>query len=90
MVDQLGGIDSALDYARNAAGIGIDDPYSIQPWPKPKDPWEKLLEDFSGAPFASMARLEAALGAWLLLAEELDRKPGSAVLLDRRLEPLSR
>ena len=90
LVDQLGGIDSALDYARNAAGIGIDDPYSIQPWPKPKDPWEKLLEDFSGAPFASMARLEAALGAWLLLAEELDRKPGSAVLLDRRLEPLSR
>ncbi len=86
LVDSLGGVESAIDLARAESDIGPGEPYAVTPWPEKGDPWKELLESFSSAPFASLARLESALGVWLLLAEEMNRDPRSTLLLDRRLQ----
>jgi protease-4 len=86
LVDALGGVETAVGLARTAAGIDPNATIDLRPWPEPEDPWKKLFENFSNAPFASLARIEAALGAWVQLAEEMNREPRSTLLLDRRLE----
>jgi protease-4 len=86
LVDTLGGLDTAIDIARSESDIPPGADFAVVPWPEEKDPWAQLFEDFSGAPFASLARIEAALGVWLLLAEDLQRDPRSTLLLDRRFE----
>jgi protease-4 len=90
LVDALGGVETAVSLARTAAGIDPNASIDLKPWPEPEDPWEKLFEGSSKTPFASLARLEAALGTWLLLAEEMNREPRSTLLLDRRLEHLEK
>ena len=86
LVDRLGGVDTAIQLARGESDIGPDETFELKAWPEQKDPWRSLLEDLGGTPFATLARLEAALGTWLLLAEEIERDPRSAVLLDRRFQ----
>lgn len=45
LVDELGGLDRALELAAEAAGL---EEYRIQEIPKMKDPFQRLLEDLGG------------------------------------------
>ena len=59
LVDTLGGLDKAIEVAKEKAGIDADDEVQLVVYPEPKSFYE-LVSEFSGA------RGEAAAGAWLL------------------------
>jgi protease-4 len=59
LVDALGGLDRAIELAKEKAGIDADDEVQLVVYPEPKSFYE-LVTEFSGA------RREAAAGAWLL------------------------
>src|SRR5690606_13228577 len=44
LVDEIGGINEALEYAKNT--VGIED-FKLVNYPKEKNPFEKFLEEFS-------------------------------------------
>jgi protease-4 len=48
LVDQLGGLDTALRVAREEAGIPADTGVRLVFFPKPKHLWETLLEHLTG------------------------------------------
>ena len=48
LVDELAGLDAAIDHAAGLADLGDADDYSVGHYPKMKPPLEKLLEDFVG------------------------------------------
>ena len=58
LVDALGGLDKAIDVAKEKAGIDPDDEVQLVVYPEPKSFYE-LVTEFSGA------RAEAAVGTWL-------------------------
>lgn len=43
LVDQIGGVQDAIDYAAEQAGL--DDDYELASYPKRKDKWEQILAD---------------------------------------------
>jgi protease IV len=45
LVDEIGGIDKAIDIAKNLAKL---DDYKTEDYPKRKDPFEELIEELSG------------------------------------------
>ena len=59
LVDALGGLDKAIEVAKEKAGIDADDEVQLVVYPEPKSFYE-LVSEFSGA------RAEAAAGARLL------------------------
>jgi protease-4 len=43
LVDALGGLDVALDLAREELGLEADDPVRLKRFPRPRSPWELLF-----------------------------------------------
>ena len=58
LVDALGGLETAIDIAKEKAGIDADDSVQLVVYPAPKTFYE-LVSDFSGA------RQQASISAWL-------------------------
>jgi protease-4 len=68
-VDELGGMDKALDLAAEMAGISS---YRIKSLPRYKSGLERLMDDLGGTQMGSDGWIEAELGAeWLQTLREL-------------------
>jgi protease-4 len=65
LVDEVGGYDVALKLAKQAAKIPEAEDVRLEVYPRPKKPFEKLLE---GPPESSE---KAAVAAWIRLSEAL-------------------
>ena len=48
LVDQLGGLDVAVDLAKDAAHIARDQPIVLRPYPEPRSPIEQIMAGLSG------------------------------------------
>jgi protease-4 len=69
LVDELGGMDKALDLAAEMAGISS---YRIKSLPRYKSGLERLMDDLGGTQMGSDGWIEAELGAdWLQTLREL-------------------
>jgi len=44
LVDEIGGLNSAIDYAKEAAGL---EDYKLKAYPEKKDPFEQIMEELS-------------------------------------------
>jgi protease-4 len=62
LVDALGGLDTAVDLAREAAGIPAEDPVRIKVFPRKKTPLEAFLDP---GPASSHEQVYQSLGAIL-------------------------
>lgn len=83
LVDELGGYTVAIARAREAAGIDAEAPVRLEPYPKPKPPFEQLLGSLMGSSLldqqaqvrlALLARIAAVLEP---VAEVLEPLAGS-------------
>jgi protease-4 len=66
LVDKLGGLDTALVLARQAAGLGADAEITVRQFPAPRPAWQRALEVLRGrteaeVPSATAARLAPLL-----------------------------
>ena len=61
LVDALGGLETAIDIAKEKAGIDADDSVQLVVYPAPKTFYE-LVSEFSGA------RQQASMSAWLTMS----------------------
>ena len=48
LVDALGGLDVAVDLAKQAAHIAADQPVTLRPYPQPRSPIQQILAGVSG------------------------------------------
>ncbi|HLZ64733.1 MAG TPA: signal peptide peptidase SppA [Aliidongia sp.] len=48
LVDALGGLDVAVDLAKDAAHIAADQPIVLRPYPRPRSPVEQIVAGLSG------------------------------------------
>jgi len=48
LVDALGGLDVAVDLAKEAAHIAADQPVTLRPYPQPRSPIQQILAGLSG------------------------------------------
>ena len=48
LVDELGGLDVAVNLAKAAAHIAVDQPIVLRPYPRPRSPIEQLMAGLSG------------------------------------------
>ena len=69
LVDELGGLDRALEIAVARAGV---EGYTRMDYPAKKSAWEQLME-FSPADYVKARVLQGGVGQWLREAETLDR-----------------
>ena len=69
MVDELGGLDRALEIAVARAGV---EGYTRMDYPAKKSAWEQLME-FSPADYVKARVLQGWAGQWLREVETLDR-----------------
>jgi len=81
LVDALGGMQTALAMAKEAAGLQADDEVPLLLLPEPADPWQSLLDGLFSAGFDAAAMVRLARNFELLrdaaapvsgLAERLD------------------
>ena len=63
LVDELGGMNTAIEIARAAAKIRPDEKIGVIYYPKKKSLSEKIGELLNSAPMASVSRLKSVLGA---------------------------
>jgi len=86
LIDQLGGLDDAIDYAKVAVGLESDDPVWLVPFPPPKDPLEAIIEllDQGALPLGMGVIMEYSfkLGNWIQPLLDVGRiySSGSGVL----------
>jgi protease-4 len=82
LVDELGGLDRAIDIAKERAGIDAEDEVELVVYPPRRSLYEALTEQFG-----------TRLGAWSLLADRAERQAIAALTaparLFRRGEPLA-
>ena len=82
LVDELGGLDRAIDIAKERAGIDAGDEVELVVYPPRRSLYEALTEQFG-----------TRLGAWSLLADRAERQAIAALTaparLFRRGEPLA-
>ncbi len=74
LIDELGGLDVALELAREAAGLEVDAEVKLRRYPKPKSPLESFLDkgpSSSGTAVAAMARALEAIQPAARLAARL-------------------
>ena len=69
LVDELGGLDRALEIAVARAGV---EGYTRMDYPAKKSAWEQLME-FSPADYVKARVLQGGVGQWLRGVETLDR-----------------
>ena len=69
LVDELGGLDRALEIAVACAGV---EGYTRMDYPAKKSAWEQLME-FSPADYVKARVLQGGVGQWLRGVETLDR-----------------
>ena len=69
LVDELGGLDRALEIAVARAGV---EGYTRMDYPAKKSAWEQLM-DFSPAGYVKARLLQGGAGQWLRGMESLDR-----------------
>jgi ClpP class serine protease len=75
LVDQLGGLDTAVALARKAAGITADEPVSLVAFPPPKtlaDSLRELLAESGEIPFQGRGSLVDAEVMWRMARMALD------------------
>jgi protease IV len=60
LVDELGGFARALDLARDAIGVAADRPVELRVYPRPRSPFEEVLDLMRGRSIGL-----DAFGAWL-------------------------
>lgn len=74
LVDEFGGLQDAIDYAANKAGI---QDYDLLELPKKSDPFEKFMKDFSGSARAQVATWVLGDDAkWLKKMDEIKQMEG--------------
>jgi protease IV len=73
LVDALGGLETAIDIAKEKAGIDADDSVQLVVYPAPKTFYE-LVSEFSGA------RQQASMSAWLTMSLSAGEREALRVL----------
>ncbi len=86
LVDELGGLDRALELAREAAGISADEPVRVKLFPKKKTLLEALLDQ---GPSSSHEQVFQALGSVLVKVRPVFRAAETLGILDDRTGTLS-
>jgi protease-4 len=86
LVDELGGLDRALELAREAAGIPADEPVRVKLFPKKKTVLEALLDK---GPSSSHEQVFQALGSVLVRVRPVVRAAETLGILDDRTRTLS-
>ncbi len=84
LVDGIGGLDDAINIAAEKAGLTE---YSLKDYPKQKDPFEKLMEEFGGKTqtYFMKAKLGTYYAAWEKIIE-LEKMKGVQARLPFELE----
>ncbi|MGE0152364.1 MAG: signal peptide peptidase SppA [Reyranellaceae bacterium] len=73
LVDELGGLMLAIDYAKAAAGIETTASITLKPLPEPEDPLDRLIDRFfGGGSSQEQAALRQALGGIARIGSELN------------------
>jgi protease-4 len=81
LVDALGGLDTAVGLAKDAAKIGATQPVTLRPYPQPKTPLQQVLAGLNGD--------DDETGAGSVVGTSLGRLAALAPLL-RQLDVVSR
>ncbi len=80
LVDELGGLDDALQYLKEQAGIKPEDKFAMEAYPKPKPLQEKIAELLSSSPLASLELTAQKLGLDVGALNMLQRLQYDAVM----------
>jgi hypothetical protein len=79
LVDALGGMETAMDQARELLGLDSDAPIRLKRFPRPKTQWEMLFS-LTGSRQALMVRTLAAFQPTMRALQQLGWMDQSGVL----------
>ncbi len=80
LIDELGGLDDALQYLKEQAGIKPEDKFAMEVYPKPRPLQEKIAELLSSSPLASIKLTAQKLGLDVKAVNMLQRLQYDAVM----------
>ncbi len=84
LVDALGGLSTAIDLAKEAAGVPPGEAIALVPFPEAQDPFAAFIEEAIGKPLSTLSRLEQFAARWLMISDALTGNPQSRLLQDSR------
>jgi protease-4 len=64
LVDEMGGLLEAVDYAKTRIGLKATDRVYLVPYPVPKSPWQELLESLRGGDMAADVETTVKAVSW--------------------------